>query len=125
MTFTVTRSGISSSLPPITLKVNPVNAPPIFSRLEPTSTPEGTAKTITFVVTDPDSQLRNISLKADTSNEGIISKTNITLNGVNPLNGLPGNTVPQSSIITMVAKPTAATNGTVTITLTATDPCRE
>lgn len=122
VTLTVTHSGISSSLAPITLNVNPINDPPVFSRLEPTTTPEGTPKTIVFVVTDPDSQLKNISLKAETSDEGVISKTNITLNGVNPLNGLPGNTVPQSSIITLVAKPTPNTNGPVDITLTATDP---
>lgn len=120
--FTVTREGVSRSLPVENLVVNAVNDPPTFSRLERRTIPENTPVTVQFVVSDPDSQLRNITLSATTSDEAIISRTNILFFGAsNPYRGLPANTVPQSSLVDMRISPTQSANGTVTITITATD----
>ena len=107
--------GASSSVL-VTNIVTPVNDPPAISRLTPKSTPENTATTFVFLVSDVDNPLSDLSLEALSGNEDLIVRSNLLLyNVTNKVAGLPSGTVE----FTLV--PNSFAVGTVNITVNASD----
>jgi subtilisin-like proprotein convertase family protein len=127
VTFTVTRTsdGASSSIT-IPVQVPAQNVPPTFTRIGTQSTPQNTALPVGFLVFDPDTPLKNLSIVVNSDNEGVISSTNITIGsfGTNKLSGLDQffNGIPFTAQVALNVKPNLNQNGTANVTVAVTDP---
>jgi subtilisin-like proprotein convertase family protein len=123
LTLTASRNDgatISAIVPVI---VGATNFPPAISRLLPQETPENTPVTVEFLVSDQDSPLSKLTVKAVSSAQDVIGDTNLVFVGGtnNVLNGLPPSGVAQISDLKLTMQPNSYSVGIATIWVIVTD----
>jgi len=132
LSITVSRTDGASSTVVVPNSVSAVNDIPTISRVTPKSTVEDTPITFEILVQDVDHPLSSLWLEATSGTPGLISNTNILINGsTNFLKGLPDTLltitlVPNNdqigtSLITLTASETNTNPVSVSFTLTVTD----
>ncbi len=93
LTVTVGRSDGATSSIVVPVNVTPVNDAPTVSRFADQTTAADTVRAVPIMVRDVDTALSNIWVRATSSNEGVISSTNILISGLtNFLAGVVANT---------------------------------
>lgn len=93
-----------------------VNDAPLISRITEKTTDENQPITITFLVTDVDTDPKDLSIRADSGNDGLISDSRVLfLGSTNFLSGL------SSSELSLTMTPNTNQTGTAPITLLVTD----
>ncbi len=93
-----------------------VNDAPLISRITAKTTDENVPLTITFLVTDVDTDPKDLSIRADSGNDGLISDSRVLFFGqTNFLSAL------SSSEMSLTMSPNTNQTGTATITLLVTD----
>ena len=120
ITLTATRSDGASSTAVIPVTVPTTNFPPVFvGRLSSVTTLENNSTNVQFVVSDVDTALSNLVVKAVSGNQAVIGDTNISFTGstnnANILYGLPSSGVPQNSTLTLNLNPNSYQVGSATI----------
>ena len=93
-----------------------VNDAPVISRITEKTTDENVPSTISFLVTDVDTDPKDLSIRADSGNDGLISDSRVLFFGqTNFLNALA------SSELSLTMNPNTNQTGTALITLLVTD----
>jgi subtilisin-like proprotein convertase family protein len=125
ITLTATRTDGASSTAVIPITVPATNFTSIISRLLPQSTPENTSIGFQFLVSDVDTALSNLTVRAVSLNQTVIGDTNIAFagstNNANVLYGLPASAVPQTSALNLSLLPNPYQVGNATIQITVSD----
>ncbi len=125
ITLTAMRSDGATTTAIIPVTVPFTNFPPEIGRLTSPTIPENSTTSFQFLVTDVDTPLSNLVVKAVSANQALIGDTNIVFNGStnkgNILYGLPPSGVPQASTLTLNLAPNSYQVGTATIWIIATD----
>jgi len=96
--------------------VRVVNDAPVISRVTEKTTDENQSLTVSFLVTDVDTDPKDLSIRADSANDGLISDSRVLFFGqTNFLNALA------SAELSLSLSPNTNQTGTALITLTVTD----
>src|SRR5581483_10518263 len=125
ITLTATRSDGATSTAVIPVTVPKTNFPVVIGRLTSPTIDENSSTSFQFLVSDVDTPLSNIIVKAVSANQGLIGDTNIVFagstNNANILFGLPPSGVPQASTLTLTLTPNPYQIGSGTIWVIAND----
>ncbi len=124
LTVTRTNDGASTTVT-IPVNVPATNFPPVIGRLSNPTVPENSQASFQFLVSDVDTPLSNLVIKAVSANQTLIGDTNIVFGGStnngNVLYGLPPSGVPQTSTLTLNLLPNPYQVGSATIWVIVTD----
>ncbi len=123
LTLTAARADGASASTNITVSVTATNFPSVISRLLPQSTPENTPITVEFLVSDVDTALSSLSVKAVSDTQGVIGDSNLVFlaSGSNSVAGLPPSGVSQVSDLKLSIQPNSFAVGSATISIIVTD----
>lgn len=126
VSFMVTRKsdGATASATVVpAMVVNPVNVAPTFSRIPDVTMNANETASIQFLVSDGDTALQNLSIKATSEDQTIVKDVKLLFGGkTNQLIGLPATAVPQVSLLNLSILPELTGKGTTKVNLTVTDP---